>query len=163
MGVIAEDTKTLIWSPAVRTRSNSTGTQLLHWLFLTILFSLFRVARRTRFQRSGSCSHRSWRPSCERIASTRSISTSARLVRLPRKTFERVERFWVGRLSRFNVVSFLNSDSSCSTAGEHTWKQRGCGFDSYQVIGFLSVAIGQRPRNYLSCCCPCSPFGSFLH
>ena len=25
---------------------------------------------------------------------------------------------------------------------------------------FLSAAIGQRPRNYLSCCCP-SPFGSF--
>ena len=27
---------------------------------------------------------------------------------------------------------------------------------------FLSAAIGQRPRNYLSCfCCCCSPFGSF--
>ena len=29
---------------------------------------------------------------------------------------------------------------------------------------FLSAAIGQRPRNYLSCCsCSCSPFGSFPH
>ena len=31
---------------------------------------------------------------------------------------------------------------------------------------FLSAAIGQRPRNYLSCSCSsscCSPFGSFPH
>ena len=29
---------------------------------------------------------------------------------------------------------------------------------------FLSAAIGQRPRNSLSCSCPCSsPFGSFPH
>ena len=29
---------------------------------------------------------------------------------------------------------------------------------------FLSAAIGQRPRNYWSCCCSCSsPFGSFPH
>ena len=40
------------------------------------------------------------------------------------------------------------------------------------VTPFLSAAIGQRPRNYLSCCCCsccccccscCSPFGSFPH
>ena len=33
-------------------------------------------------------------------------------------------------------------------------------------IYFLPAAIGQRPRNYLSCCCSsccCSPFGSFPH
>ena len=29
---------------------------------------------------------------------------------------------------------------------------------------FLSAAIGQRPKNYLSCCCSCcSPFGLFPH
>ena len=31
-----------------------------------------------------------------------------------------------------------------------------------KIGAFLPAAIGQRPRNYLSCC-PCSPFGSFPH
>ena len=39
-------------------------------------------------------------------------------------------------------------------------------FQNFSI--FLSAAIGQRPRNYLSCCCCsscsyCSPFGSFPH
>ena len=36
-------------------------------------------------------------------------------------------------------------------------------FFSYNI--FLSTAISQRPRNYLSCSCSCSssPFGSFPH
>ena len=37
----------------------------------------------------------------------------------------------------------------------------------YAPFLFLSAAICQRPRNYLSCCCcscsSCSPFGSFPH
>ena len=37
--------------------------------------------------------------------------------------------------------------------------------DAWLLWNFLSAAIGQRPRNYLSCsCCSCSsPFGSFPH
>ena len=37
-------------------------------------------------------------------------------------------------------------------------------FILYHPHPFLSAAIGQRPRNYLSCSsCSCSPFGSFTH
>ena len=38
----------------------------------------------------------------------------------------------------------------------------GQGYKNHRMGRFLSAAIGQRPRNYLSSCpCSCSPFGSF--
>ena len=48
-------------------------------------------------------------------------------------------------------------------------KRQSQNFISHQIWvpgkqKFLSAAIGQRPRNYLSCCCcSCSPFGSIPH
>ena len=49
-----------------------------------------------------------------------------------------------------------------STEVEHTPRlQEVIGLNSAGGWAFLSVAIGQRPGNYLNCCCSCSPFGSF--
>ena len=45
-------------------------------------------------------------------------------------------------------------------------ENEGVGSNLYLELCFLSAAIGQRPRNYLSCCCcSCcpSPFVSFPH
>ena len=64
----------------------------------------------------------------------------------------------------------LEDDSAvvCAIDG---YANKGCPF--WVSLGergraqFLSAAIGQRPKNYLSCCsccsCCCSPFGSFPH
>ena len=32
-----------------------------------------------------------------------------------------------------------------------------------QIFGILIFVCGQRQRNYLNCCCSCSPFGLFPH
>ena len=54
--------------------------------------------------------------------------------------------------TRFIKVFWSNQFFSLVIISLSSWRQ------------FLSAAIGQRPRNYLSCCsCSCSPFGSFPH